>query len=192
MNRLARRYQAEAMSTLAREFAIKNRHQLPRLEKVVLNIGAGKAIGDKHWLEVATNTLRKISGQQPIQTRAARSIAGFKLRQGAPIGLKVTLRSARMYEFLDRLISIVLPRLRDFHGLSRNGFDKAGNYNLGIADQSVFPELAYEDTTLVHGLQITITTDAQNPDQAARLLELLGFPLQPAQSATPTEEAIRG
>src|SRR5688572_4688929 len=134
MSRLAQDYQQKVIPQLKTELGASNFHQLPRLEKVVINSGVGKAVSDKRFMEVAKETLRKISGQQPTTTAAKHSIAGFKLRQGQPIGLKVTLRRERMYEFLERLIRIVLPRMRDFHGLPRSGFDSAGNYNLGIKD----------------------------------------------------------
>jgi large subunit ribosomal protein L5 len=129
-------------------------------------------------MEVTTNTMRKITGQQPVQTKAKHSIAGFKLREGAPVGLKVTLRGQRMYEFLDRLVSIVLPRLRDFRGLSRKAFDPQGNYSIGLPDQTVFAELSYDDTAVTHGLQVNITTSTSDKAASARLLELLGLPFE--------------
>lgn len=178
MARLADKYQKEVMPKLREELGYANVHQVPRIEKVVLNIGLGRALNDKKYLEVATNTLRKISGQQPVQTKARHSVAGFKLREGASIGLKVTLRGIRMYDFLDRVISIVLPRLRDFRGLSRKAFDPQGNYSIGLPDQSVFAELSYDDTTTTHGLQINIITSGGDRKASARLLELLGFPFE--------------
>lgn len=178
MNRMQERYQKDATTKLKTEFSITNVHQIPRLEKVVLNIGTGRISGDNRGMETALQTLRKISGQQPVSTTSKKSIAGFKLRAGQKVGLKVTLRKDRMYEFLDRLVSVVIPRMRDFHGLSRTAFDPAGNYSLGINDQSVFPELSYEDTTFTHGLEITIVTSATDREQGTRLLELLGFPLE--------------
>ncbi len=178
MSRLRIHYQQQVIAKLKTELDLANLHQVPKLEKVVINIGAGRAVSDNRFMEVAINTLRKISGQHPLSTTAKHSIAGFKLRQGQKIGLKVTLRADRMYDFMDRLISIVLPRMRDFHGLSRSAFDAAGNYNLGLSDQSVFPELPYEDTTLVHGLQISIVTSSNNLEHNAKLLEMLGLPLE--------------
>lgn len=177
MSRLLEHYQNQVVSDLQTQLSIPNVHQAPRIEKVVLNVGAGRAVQDSRLLDTATNTLRKITGQQPVTTRARHSIAGFKLRQGAPIGVKVTLRGARMYEFLDRLITVVLPRTRDFRGLSLHSFDPEGNYSFGIADQSVFPELSYEDSQLIHGLQVNIVTNS-DPDQSYALLAALGFPFE--------------
>ena len=177
MSRLRKHYQ-QVLPKLKTELGIANSHQVPKLTKVVINVGAGRAVSDNKFMEIATNTLRKITGQQPLSTTAKHSIAGFKLRQGQKIGLKVTLRAERMYEFVDRLISIVLPRMRDFHGLSRSGFDAAGNYNLGLSDQSVFPELSYEDTSVIHGLQISIVTSSNDAAGSAKLLEMLGVPLE--------------
>jgi len=160
------------------ELALKNIHDVPRLEKVVLNIGLGRVKDDKKYFEAATNTIRKITGQQPVATISKKSIASFKLREGSKIGLKVTLRDRRMYEFLDRLINLVLPRLRDFHGVSRRAFDKSGNYSLGLTDQSVFPELSYEETTTAHGLQIIFVIKCQEPKHALALLSKLGMPFE--------------
>jgi large subunit ribosomal protein L5 len=143
-----------------------------------LNVGLGRAKDDKKAFEVATNTLRKITGQQPVATISKKSIASFKLREGSKIGLKVTLRGERMYEFLDRLINIVLPRLRDFHGVPRKAFDKSGNYSIGLTDQSVFPELTYEETTTAHGLQAILVINCQEPGHAEALLRKLGMPFE--------------
>jgi large subunit ribosomal protein L5 len=165
-------------SELTKELGLKNSHEAPRLEKLVLNIGLGRAKDDKKVIETAANTLRKITGQQPIETVAKHSIAGFKLREGNKIGLKVTLRDVRMYEFLDRLINIVLPRLRDFHGVKAGAFDKSGNYSVGLNDQSVFPELTYDETTTVHGLQIVFVISAKEPAHARTLLEKFGMPFE--------------
>ncbi len=148
---------------LQKELKLKNIHEVPRLEKIVINVGLGRAKDDTKLMEVATNTLAKITGQQPIQTTAKQSIASFKLRQGNKIGLKVTLRGDRMYEFMDRLINIVLPRLRDFHGVSVKAFDRQGNYSIGLAEQSVFPELSFDETTVAHGLQVNFVIAAKNP-----------------------------
>jgi large subunit ribosomal protein L5 len=138
----------------------------------------GRAKDDKRLLEVAANTIRKITGQQPIETIAKQSIASFKLREGNKIGIKVTLRGDRMYEFADRFINIVLPRLRDFHGVSLRSFDKQGNFSIGLVDQSVFPELTYEDTASAHGLQVIFNINSKNPEQARALLEKLGMPFE--------------
>lgn len=171
---------------LKKELKLNNTNEVPRIEKIVLNIGLGRAKDDKKLIEVAENTLRKITGQQPVETFARMSIASFKLREGNKVGLKVTLRDERMYEFLDRLINIVLPRLRDFHGVSLKAFDKQGNYSIGITEQSVFPELSFEETTSPHGLQIIIVTDNKNPEHSKALLNKFGMPFV-KQLAKPAE-----
>jgi len=189
-SRLHKKYQDEVVKELRSQLKDANVNELPKLEKVVLNVGIGKMSGDSRALEVVTNTLRKITGQQPLQTKAKHSIAGFKLREGTANGIKVTLRRERMYEFLDRLISVVLPRTRDFRGLALGSFDPHGNYSIGISDQSVFPELSYEETTFVHGLQINIVTSTNDPEVARILLTALGFPFEkPAKVAAPAAEA---
>jgi large subunit ribosomal protein L5 len=175
--RLRVQYQA-GLKDLQKQLDLKNVHEAPKLEKIVVNIGLGKAKDEKRIMEVATNTLRKITGQQPIETTAKNSIAGFKLREGNKIGLKVTLRGDRMYEFVDRVISIVLPRLRDFHGVSNRAFDKQGNYALGFTDQSVFPELTFEETTVAHGLQVIFVINAKEREHAKILLESFGMPFE--------------
>lgn len=167
-------YAAELIS----ELKLVNPHQVPKLEKIVINCGLGKAKDDKKILGIATNTLRKITGQQPVETIAKNSIAGFKLREGNKIGLKVTLRGERMYEFTDRLISIVLPRLRDFHGVKLSAFDKQGNYSLGMIDQSVFPELTFEETTTPHGLQVVFVIKCEEQAHAKALLIKFGMPFE--------------
>lgn len=176
------RFQAEYTDKFAaelqKELGLANAHQVPRLEKIVLNIGLGRAKDDKKVIETAKNTLRKITGQEPLETVAKNSIAGFKLREGNMIGLKVTLRGERMYEFLDRLVSIVLPRLRDFHGVSGKAFDKQGNYSIGMTDQSVFPELTFDETTTTHGLQAVFVIKAQETAHARALLEKFGMPFE--------------
>lgn len=176
--RLRERYNGEITKKLQKELGLKNVHQVPRLEKIVANIGLGRAKDDKKLMEVAANTLRKITGQQPVETVAKKSIAGFKLREGNKIGLKVTLRGDKMYEFMDRVITVVLPRLRDFHGVSAKAFDKSGNFSLGFVDQSVFPELTFEETTTVHGLQINFVINAENPAHSRALLEKFGMPFE--------------
>lgn len=176
--RLRLQYNQTIQAELQKELGLANIHQAPRLEKIVVNVGLGKAKDDKKIMEVASNTLRKITGQEPIQTTAKNSIAGFKLREGNKIGLKVTLRGERMYEFMDRVVSIVLPRLRDFHGVSAKAFDRQGNYSLGFTDQSVFPELSFEETTTPHGLQVVFVVSAQEPAHARALLEKLGMPFE--------------
>ncbi len=171
-------YNTQVAAELQKELGLDNANQVPKLEKVVLNVGLGKAKDDKKIMEVAANTLRKITGQQPIETVAKNSIAGFKLREGNKIGLKLTLRDERMYEFMDRLLNIVMPRLRDFHGVSTKAFDKSGNYSLGLTDQSVFPELSFEETTNPHGIQVVFVIKCQEPAHARALLEKLGMPFE--------------
>lgn len=169
-------YLKTAAGELKSELGLKNIHEVPKLEKIVVNIGLGKANDDKRLMEVATNTLRKITGQQPIQTTAKNSIAGFKLREGNKIGLKVTLRGERMYEFMDRLITVVLPRLRDFHGVPLKAFDRQGNYSIGLTDQAVFPELTFEETTPAHGLQVVFVIKSKDPAHSRALLTKFGMP----------------
>ncbi|HEV2403569.1 MAG TPA: 50S ribosomal protein L5 [Candidatus Saccharimonadales bacterium] len=176
--RLRQRYDSELKAQLLNDLQLGNVHQVPKLEKITLNVGLGRAKDDKRLMEVATNTLREITGQQPIQTTARKSIASFKLREGNKIGLKVTLRGNQMYEFMDRLINIVLPRLRDFHGVSNKAFDKQGNYSIGLIDQSVFPELSFEETTTTHGLQVVFTIRCKQPNDAQTLLTAFGMPFQ--------------
>lgn len=176
--RLRVRYNQVIAKELQKELELTNPHQVPRLQKIVINVGLGKAKDDKKIMEVATNTLRKVTGQAPIQTTAKNSIAGFKLREGNKIGLKVTLRGEKMYEFLDRMINVVLPRLRDFHGVSAKAFDGQGNYSLGMLDQSVFPELPFEETTTPHGLQAVFVIDCEDKSHARALLEKFGMPFE--------------
>jgi large subunit ribosomal protein L5 len=171
-------YKQQLVDELQAELHLKNRHEVPRLEKIVINAGLGRAQDDKKVMEVANNTIRKITGQQPQPTIAKKSIASFKLRQGSKIGLKVTLRGTRMYEFLDRLINIILPRLRDFHGLSLEAFDNTGNYSLGFVDQSAFPELSFEETSPAHGLQVGLVIKSKNPAHSRALLEKFGMPFE--------------
>lgn len=178
MPRLKSQYLHSWAKELKEELKLSNTHEAPKLEKIVLNVGLGRAKDDKRLLEVAENTLLKISGQKPLQTIAKQSIASFKLREGSKIGLKVTLRDVRMYEFADRFINLVLPRLRDFHGVKSKAFDKQGNYSIGLVDQSVFPELTYEDTASPHGLQVIFAIKAKNQQHARALLEKFGVPFE--------------
>ncbi|HUP26124.1 MAG TPA: 50S ribosomal protein L5 [Candidatus Limnocylindrales bacterium] len=171
-------YNQQYVKELIDELELTNPNQVPRLEKVVINVGLGKAKDDKKVLEAASNTLKKITGQQPVDTISKLSIAGFKLREGTKIGLKVTLRGEKMYEFTDRLINIVLPRLRDFHGVKIKAFDKSGNYSIGLTDQSVFPELTFEETTTPHGLQAVFVIRCQQPEHARALLTKFGMPFE--------------
>lgn len=176
--RLRIQYNEKFASELQKELQLPNPQQVPKLEKITVNIGLGRAKDDKKLMEVATNTLRKITGQQPIETVAKKSIAAFKLRDGNKIGLKVTLRGDKMYEFMDRFINIILPRLRDFHGVSLTAFDKQGNYSIGLTDQSVFPELTFEETTTAHGLQAVFSIKCQDPAHAQALLAKFGMPFE--------------
>ena len=176
--RLKSLYNNELKQQLKTELELKNINQVPKLQKIVLNVGLGKAKDDKKAMEIATTTLTKISGQSPIKTSAKVSVAGFKLREGIKIGLKVTLRGDNMYEFLDRLINIVLPRLRDFHGVSNKSFDGQGNYSIGLADQTVFPEINFEDSPMTHGLQAIIVVDSNSIDDSKKLLSKLGMPFE--------------
>lgn len=176
--RLHNQYVTTIAKELQTELGLTNPHQVPKLEKVIVNIGLGAAKDDKKILEVATNTMRKITGQAPVVTLAKNSIAGFKLREGNKVGLKATLRGERMYEFTDRVISIVLPRLRDFHGVSAKAFDGQGNYSLGFTDQSVFPELTFDETTTSHGLQVVFVIKCQEKAHARALLEKFGMPFE--------------
>jgi large subunit ribosomal protein L5 len=171
-------YNTTYAKELQKELELANANQVPKLEKITVNIGLGKAKDDKKLMEVATNTLTKITGQKPMETVAKKSIAAFKLRDGNKIGLKVTLRGERMYEFMDRFITVVLPRLRDFHGVSLKAFDRQGNYSIGLTDQSVFPELTFDETTTAHGLQAVFTIKCEKPEHAKALLTKFGMPFE--------------
>lgn len=181
-------YNKQYVKELIDELGLKNSNQVPRLEKIVINVGLGKAKDDKKVIETATNTIRKITGQQPIDTIAKQSIAGFKLREGVKIGIKVTLRGEKMYEFMDRLINIVMPRLRDFHGVKNKAFDKSGNFSVGLLDQSVFPELTFEETTTVHGLQAVFVMRSQDPLHTKALLTKFGMPFEKPQGKPAEKE----
>jgi len=182
--RLKAAYVAQYRQELQKELGLANINQVPKLDKIVVNVGLGRAKDDKKLLEVATTTLVRITGQKPVQTTAKKSIAGFKLREGNKIGLKVTLRGDMMYEFTDRVINIVLPRLRDFHGVPTGAFDKTGNYSLGFKDQSVFPELNFEETSILHGLQINFVFDnVTDPTQSKALLAKFGMPFEKERKA---------
>lgn len=179
--RLKAEYNGKFAKELQQELKLANAHDVPRLEKIVLNIGLGKGKDDKRLIEIATNTITKITGQKPVQTTAKKSIASFKLREGNKIGLKVTLRDQRMYEFLDRFVNIVLPRLRDFHGVSNKAFDSQGNYSIGITDQTVFPEITFEDSPITHGLQVVMVIKSKSPEHSKALLEKFGLPFEKEQ-----------
>jgi large subunit ribosomal protein L5 len=176
--RLQNDYNSKFVAELQKELGLANVHQVPSLEKIVVNVGLGRAKDDKKTIEAAKNTLRKITGQEPIETVAKNSIAGFKLREGNMIGLKLTLRGERMYEFMDRLINVVLPRLRDFHGVSAKAFDNQGNYSIGMTEQSVFPELTFEETTTPHGMQFVFVVKSQERDHSRALLSKFGMPFE--------------
>ena len=174
--RLYAQFKNEIIPAMIREFGYSSPMQVPRLQKIVLNIGVGEALTNGRAMEAATQDLTVISGQKPMVTLARKSIAGFKLRQGNPIGTAVTLRGARMYHFLDRLVNTALPRIRDFRGLARRGLDGRGNYTIGIREQIIFPEIDYNSIDKIRGLQVTIATTAKNDAEAIRLLELYGMP----------------
>lgn len=178
MNRLHQRYNTEIAQQLFEQLKLANVNQTPRLTKIVVAAGVGRATQDSKHLDIVVDTLAKITAQHPIETVAKHSIATFKLREGNKIGAKVTLRGERMWYFLDRLIAIVIPRLRDFHGLSLNAFDGQGNYTIGIDEQTVFPEISNEQTAGLHGLQITLVTTATDKKSAETLLRDLGLPLE--------------
>jgi len=176
MSRLKERYQKEIVPALMERQGYKNIMQVPHLEKIVLNIGLGEAIREAKALEAAERDLAAISGQHPVTTRAKRSIAAFRLRAGMPIGMKVTLRGERMYDFFDRLVNAVLPRIREFQGVSNNAFDKRGNYTLGLKEQIPFPEIDYDQIDKARGLEVSIITTAKTDEEGRDLLELLGMP----------------
>ncbi len=176
MNRMQERYRSEIAPALIKAFGFKNAMQVPRVQKVVVNIGVGEALDNPKALEAAVGDLTTITGQKPVTTKARKSIANFKLREGRLIGVKVTLRGDRMWAFLDRLLNIALPRVRDFRGVSANAFDGRGNYTLGLRDQLVFPEIEYDKIDKLRGLEVTIVTTARDDEQARALLQLLGMP----------------
>ncbi|MDD7316321.1 MAG: 50S ribosomal protein L5 [Bacillales bacterium] len=174
--RLLDRYESEIKKALMEKYNYSSVMQIPHLEKVVINIGVGEATADKKQLEEAVKELAIITGQKPVTTKAKKSIATFKLREGQEIGCKVTLRGVRMYEFIDKLVSIALPRVRDFRGVSKNAFDGHGNYTLGVKEQLIFPEIEYDKVSKIRGMDIVIVTTAQTDEEAYSLLELIGMP----------------
>lgn len=178
--RLKALYKTQYVKELQAELNLANVHQVPKLEKIVVSVGTGKSKDDKRQLEVVKNTITKITGQAPVERLAKKSIAGFKIRanMGAPVGVSVVLRGPRMYEFLDRLTNVALPRVRDFHGVGAKGFDQGGNYNLGIIEQSIFPELTFEETQVLHGLQVTFNIQNEEPAHSRALLEKFGMPFE--------------
>lgn len=177
--RLKTLYKEKIVTELQKELELGNVHEVPQLKKIVVSVGIGKAKDDKRHHEAVVTTLRKITGQQPIDRMAKKSIATFKIRAGMNrVGVSVTLRGARMYEFLDRLVNVAMPRIRDFHGVGAAGFDRKGNYNLGLVEQSIFPELTFEDTQILHGLQITFVIQPGSAVHSRALLEKFGIPFE--------------
>lgn len=178
MSRLQEKYKSEIVDIMMKKFGYTSVMQVPKIQKITLNMGVGEAVADKKVMNFAVEDMSRIAGQKPIVTKARKSIAGFKIRDGWPIGCKVTLRKSKMYEFLDRLISITLPRVRDFRGLNPKSFDGQGNYSMGIKEQIVFPEIDYDKLDCIRGLDICITTSAKTNAEAKALLEAFDFPLK--------------
>jgi large subunit ribosomal protein L5 len=178
MARLQDYYRDTVIGQLTEEFGYRNVMEVPRLEKITLNMGLGEAVGDKKVIENAVSDMAKVAGQRPVVTKARKSVASFKIRDGYPIGCKVTLRRERMYEFLDRLVSVALPRVRDFRGIPRKSFDGSGNYSLGVKEQIIFPEINYDQIDSIRGMDIAITTSAKTDDEAFALLKAFGFPFR--------------
>ncbi|CAA9458536.1 MAG: LSU ribosomal protein L5p (L11e) [uncultured Rubrobacteraceae bacterium] len=178
MARMKDKYREEVAPALQEKFSIQNVMRIPKIEKVVVNMGVGEAVANSKAMDGAMEDLRKITGQKPQLRRARKSIAGFKIRDGMPVGAKVTLRGERMWEFLDRLISIALPRVRDFRGVSPTGFDGRGNYALGLREQLIFPEISYDEVDATRGLDVAVVTTAETDDEARELLRLLGMPFR--------------
>lgn len=178
MTRLQQYYRESIVPQLVSQFGYKSAMEVPRIEKIVLNMGVGEAVADKKVMDHAVGDMTKIAGQKPIVTKARKAIAGFKIRQGYPVGCTVTLRRAQMYEFLDRFVSIALPRVRDFRGISPRGFDGRGNFNMGIKEQIIFPEIDYDKVDALRGLNVTFTTSAKTDDEAKALLMAFRFPFR--------------
>ncbi|CAG9622209.1 50S ribosomal protein L5 [Sutcliffiella rhizosphaerae] len=178
MNRLKEKYQSETIPALMGKFNYKSVMQAPKLEKIVINMGVGDAVANSKALDAAVEELTAITGQKPVVTKAKKSIAGFRLREGMPIGAKVTLRGERMYQFLDKLVSVSLPRVRDFRGISKKSFDGRGNYTLGVKEQLIFPEIDYDKVSKVRGMDIVIVTTANTDEEARELLTSFGMPFQ--------------
>ncbi|AZV40872.1 MULTISPECIES: 50S ribosomal protein L5 [Peribacillus] len=178
MSRLREKYQSEITPSLMGKFNYQSVMQVPKIEKVVINMGVGDAVANSKALDVAVEELQQIAGQKPVVTKAKKSIAGFRLREGMPIGAKVTLRGERMYQFLDKLVSVSLPRVRDFRGVSKKSFDGRGNYTLGVKEQLIFPEIDYDKVSKVRGMDIVIVTTANTDEEARELLTQIGMPFQ--------------
>ncbi len=178
MSRLQEKYQKELAGEIQKKLGLKNSMEVPRITKITLNMGVGEAVADKKVMDNARADMEKISGQKPVTTIARKSVAGFKIRDGMPIGCKVTLRRERMYEFLDRLVNIAIPRIRDFRGLNPKSFDKQGNYSMGVQEQIIFPEINYDEIDQLRGMDIIITTTARSPAEGRALLEAFNFPFK--------------
>ena len=178
MDRLQEKYLKEVVPAMTEKFGYKNIMQLPKIEKVIINMGVGEAVADKKVLEHAVSDMTKIAGQKPVVTKSRKSIAGFKIRDGYPIGCMVTLRGPRMFEFLDRLVTVALPRVRDFRGVSGKGFDGRGNYNMGVKEQIIFPEIEYDKIDALRGMNISVTTTAKTDEEARALLGAFKFPFK--------------
>ena len=178
MARLYEFYKDKVTKDLMKQFGYKSAMEVPRIEKITLNMGVGEAVADKKVMDFAVGDMQKIAGQKPVVTMSKKSIAGFKIREGYPVGCKVTLRKERMYEFLDRLISVAIPRIRDFRGISGKSFDGRGNYNMGVKEQIIFPEIEYEKIDALRGMNITITTSAKTDEEAKALLLAFKLPLK--------------
>jgi large subunit ribosomal protein L5 len=178
MARLHQQYREELHKQIKEKLGLKNPMQVPRITKITLNMGVGEAVADRKVLDHAMSDMERISGQKPIKTLARKSVAGFKIRDGYPIGCKVTLRRERMYEFLDRLVNVAIPRIRDFRGLNGRSFDGQGNYSLGVQEQIIFPEVSYDQVDAIRGMDITISTTARNAEEGRALLEAFNFPFK--------------
>ena len=178
MNRLKEKYDKEIIPKLMEQFGYKNKMAVPKLEKITINVGLGKSLQDAKFTDVAVNTLTRITGQKPVLTKAKKSISNFKIRQGMTLGAKVTLRGDRMYDFLDRLINIAMPRVRDFRGIKRKAVDQQGNLNIGFIEHIVFPEIKSDDVEKLHGLEVSATTSTKNYEEGIALLEELGIPFK--------------
>jgi large subunit ribosomal protein L5 len=178
MSRLQEQYKNEFASEIQKKLGLANSQEVPKITKITLNMGVGDAVADKKALEKARADMERISGQKPVICLARKSVAAFKIRDGMPIGCKVTLRRERMYEFLDRLVNIAIPRIRDFRGLNPKSFDRAGNYSMGVTEQIIFPEINYDEIDAIRGMDITITTTARNPEEGRALLEAFNFPFK--------------
>ena len=178
MARLKKEYNEELRPKIQKALGLTNSMEIPKVTKITLNMGVGEAVADKKILDNAVKDMQQIAGQKPVKTLARKSVAGFKIRDGYPIGCKVTLRKNRMYEFLDRLVSIAIPRIRDFRGLNAKSFDKQGNYSMGVSEQIIFPEINYDEIDAIRGMDITISTTARNPEEGKALLEAFNFPFK--------------